>query len=62
MSHVPQTPGGHPLDDDPFIPIDDPAEPMTEAVLREVELDRAADEGMIEPPGPEMVACARAAN
>lgn len=27
---------------------------MTEVELRELELDRAADEGMIEPPGPEM--------
>ena len=34
-----------------MIPIDDPAEPMTEAVLLELELDRAADEGMIEPSG-----------
>jgi hypothetical protein len=54
MSHLPQAPGGHLLDDDRFIPIDDPEEPLTEAVLRELELDRAAEEGMIEPPGPAM--------
>ena len=54
MSHLQLTPEGHPLEDAHLIPIDDPDEPMTEAVLRELELDRAADEGMIEPPGPEM--------
>jgi hypothetical protein len=54
MSYQQPTPKGQPLEDAHLIPIDDPAEPMTEAGLRELELDRAADEGMIEPPGPEM--------
>ena len=54
MSHLQLTPEGSALEDDRMIPIDDPAEPMTEAGLRELELGRAADEGMVEPPGPEM--------
>jgi hypothetical protein len=54
MSHLQLTPEGQPLEDAHLIPIDDPDEPMTETDLRELELDRAADEGMIEPPGPEM--------
>jgi hypothetical protein len=54
MSRLQLTPEGHPFEDARSIPIDDPDEPMTEAGLRELELDRAADEGMIEPPGPEM--------
>lgn len=54
MTHLQLTPEGHRLEDAHLIPIDDPDEPMTEAGLRELELDRAADEGMIEPPGPEM--------
>ncbi len=54
MSHLQLTPEGPPLEDDRMIPIDDLDEPMTEAVLRELELDRAADEGMIEPPGAEL--------
>lgn len=56
MSHLQLTPELPPLEDDPVTPIDEPDEPdepMTEAVLHEVELDRAADEGMIEPPEPE---------
>ncbi len=54
MSHLRLTPEGRPLEDAHLIPIDDPDEPMTEIGLRELELDRAADEGMIEPPGPGM--------
>lgn len=54
MSHLQLTPEGSALEDDRMIPIDDPDEPMTEAVLRELELDRAADEGMIEPAAPAM--------
>jgi hypothetical protein len=54
MTHLRLTPEGPPLESDRTIPIDDPDEPITEAGLRELELDRAADEGMIEPPEPEM--------
>lgn len=54
MSHLQLTPEGPPLESDRMIPIDDPDEPMTEAVLRELDLGRAADEGMFGPPGPEM--------
>ena len=54
MTHLRLTPEAPPLEDDRIIPIDDPDEPMTEAVLRELELGRATDDGMIEPPGPEM--------
>jgi hypothetical protein len=54
MTHLRLTPEGPPLEDDRMIPIDDPADPMTETGLHELELGRAADEGMIEPPVPEM--------
>ena len=37
-----------------MVPIDDPVHPMTETALHGLELDRAADEGMIEPPVPEV--------
>ena len=53
MNQLRSTPGGSPLENDRLVPIDDPAEPMTENTLRRLELDRAADEGMTEPPGPE---------
>jgi hypothetical protein len=36
MSHLQLTPEGPPLEDDRMMPIDDPDEPMTEAVLREL--------------------------
>ena len=52
MSHLQLTPVAPPPEDDRAIPIDVPDEPMTEAALRELELDRASDEGMIEPPVP----------
>ena len=54
MNQLRSTPGGSPLENDRLVPIDDPAEPMTENTLRRLELDRAADEGMTEPSGPEM--------
>jgi hypothetical protein len=54
MTHLRLTPEGPPLEDGHLIPIDDPAAPMTETGLHELELGRATDEGMIEPPGPEM--------
>ena len=54
MDQLRSTPGGPPLENDRLIPIDDPEEPMTEATLRRLELDRAVGEGMIEPRGPEM--------
>jgi hypothetical protein len=54
MSHLQGMPSGSPSADDRTVPVDEPAEPMTEAVLGELELDRAADEGMIEPRGPQV--------
>ncbi len=54
MSQLRLTPEGPPLQDHEATVIDDQAGPVSEATLHAQELDRAADEGMVEAPGPDL--------